>query len=1663
MSQPLDPKVPSASAHEEAHRDALVARLRRVFGGETPPDAFREAAALEAAVLLERTMDPGDTEPRVLVALLYWQRCLADPPCGSERECASAMELTRSLRPMLDPLPTRLPSPTANPVVLLASYSDHVANLLTRQALEIFQQPGFATDTSAPAQATALLGEASLLSRALGPEALTIFINLGAVSMARYRASGDVADLDRAVAAWVRAVSAPGTRAEVAAVVANLAVGYETRYEARGHAGDLNRAIDTRCRAATMVDSDRWLHLLALAENLRQRHALTGSADDADDAVRSAEAALAASTSDSQRRMCLQKLAAVLSARYADSHARADLDRSIELMEDAVGRHPGPGAVKIDGFLGAALFQRFKDFGPVTDLDAAIDILRGSSSPRDGANLTFFSVVLGDALRARYRLHNRLADLDESIALGRRAVTDELADPKALGELHADLSTSLRLRFERMDDPADLDEAAESGEVAVAVTPPGHTDRGRRLTAAGMALALRGHSRGDLADIDRGLEYIRAITTAYTSAERPGHLSNLASSLRLRFALSRQREDLDAAAEAIKSAVKALPLDRSKAAAVLRNLNQVTAARFDDGSPPAVLDEAVDLIRGVLATFPSPDPLRPDVAEPLAHALLARHRHSENEADAEERLQLLGYIATGTPPDDARVADRWQTLSDALSSRYHRTKEPVDLDGTIDAMRHAADSTPPADPALRSRLGWLGTRLIMRSDRPGGGQNDLREAGILARQVAQLPAETGEDGAFQASFVASALMIAFGRQGLMADIDATVVHARRSIDLLPDGHESRADRLGMLGAALFTRWERTGIAADLDEAVDICRRAVAALSPDDRGYANRLVELGSALRLRYRRDGNGTDVDEAVEVLRRAAVIERSRSVLSALSLALHARFEHAGQMKDIDAAVDAIRDAVADTPAGDSALAGYLSNLGYVVRRRYQHTGRSTDLHSAVEACRAAVAATPIDHSDHALYLGNLFPALLRRFYRDQAPADLDEAVDVIHRCVDLTPSDSARWAGRRSGVAAALFTRFETYGESTDLDEAITVIRDVINRVSTDDPILSLHLHALNIMLRHRFLLAGDRRDIVEAVEAAEGSVAALAADHPEQAGRLFDLANTRRARLHRQENPTDYDRALSEFRAGAQIRTASPADRVTCGGQWAKTAGIRGQWTEVRAACATVLELVPQLVSHTLDFGDRRRHIEELQGMAQLAARAALELTGSADEAWAVLEAGRGVLLGQALGVRSDLADLGTAEPDLAEQVVHLRARLNGPPREDGLVDDGIATMLRPLTGDRRELVDRWQELMETIRSRPDFERFGLPPTVDELRRAAAGGPIVAVSISGAGCDALILTEDGSDRLELPDLTEARVVEQADLFLRALDPPTGEQIDTDTMHQVLEWLWNTVAEPVLASLGLTAPPQPSADWPRMWWMPTGALTVLPLHAAGYHRDPTSGRSVLERVVSSYTPTVRMLLHARQRPQPKRETLAVGINQTADDRVPALYMAEREATTVHQLLGGRPPLLGKWATREAVRSAMPTAAWIHFACHALSDRADPARSHLMLSDGPIMVDELFDVDVPDAYLAYLSACDTATTPLSALDEAIHIAATFQLAGYPHTVATLWPISDLLAPDVAYRFYEALLDGATPAHAVHQAARGVREMHPGAPHRWASHVHFGA
>jgi hypothetical protein len=178
-----------------------------------------------------------------------------------------------------------------------------------------------------------------------------------------------------------------------------------------------------------------------------------------------------------------------------------------------------------------------------------------------------------------------------------------------------------------------------------------------------------------------------------------------------------------------------------------------------------------------------------------------------------------------------------------------------------------------------------------------------------------------------------------------------------------------------------------------------------------------------------------------------------------------------------------------------------------------------------------------------------------------------------------------------------------------------------------------------------------------------------------------------------------------------------------------------------------------------------------------------------------------------------------------------------------------------------------------VLHEIRLLPGFEQFLAPRPAAELQSAAESGPVVLLSVASLRCDALILTPDRIDVLPLKGIDRDTVIKQTNVFLDAVHvlhngaTPSGKRPEAEkVIGAVLQWLGERVTGLVLDHLNYNAA-GPEAQLPRVWWCPSGALALLPFHAAGHH-SLTDGRSdaVIDRVVSSTIPSVQALLHARR-----------------------------------------------------------------------------------------------------------------------------------------------------------------------------------------------------
>ncbi len=103
-------------------------------------------------------------------------------------------------------------------------------------------------------------------------------------------------------------------------------------------------------------------------------------------------------------------------------------------------------------------------------------------------------------------------------------------------------------------------------------------------------------------------------------------------------------------------------------------------------------------------------------------------------------------------------------------------------------------------------------------------------------------------------------------------------------------------------------------------------------------------------------------------------------------------------------------------------------------------------------------------------------------------------------------------------------------------------------------------------------------------------------------------------------------------------------------------------------------------------------------------------------------------------------------------------------------------------------------------------------------------------------------------------------------------------------------------------------------------------------------------------------------------------------------------------------------PDYEGAHATVENVIAKLPEAHVLHLACHATQDTVDPLRSGFVLANGNrLTVEELMKHHFPNARVAILTACHTASNDAALPEESINLATAVMSAGFSSIVATKW------------------------------------------------------
>lgn len=939
--------------------------------------------------------------------------------------------------------------------------------------------------------------------------------------------------------------------------------------------------------------------------------------------------------------------------------------------------------------------------------------------------------------------------------------------------------------------------------------------------------------------------------------------------------------------------------------------------------------------------------------------------------------------------------------------------------------------------------------------------------------------------------------------------------------------------LHILSSMLFDRFQRTGADADLDESIKLSTKALELTPDNNFLRAVIIMNLAATLRQRSYKTFGTDDLEKGIQLCREALGfliqnVHIRQGLLSTLGTLLGLLFRRRSDVKNLEEAIQVSRESIelAEPTSDDKASAH--NNLGNRLENLYDWTGNPDHLNEAIQCAREAVRCT-MDEIFRASRLSSLGIKLVFRYDRTMDLDDLNDAVECLKQAARCPLfSNNADWPSCVNFLARGLFFRYQRTGDENSLKESLRFQRQGIDHhsLSHDHPSRPALLEGLGMTLLGSYQKKGQIGEIVDAIkafrEAAELRQACGNDDHPMLLAKRHNLGMacyTMYCRVGSQSSALlkeilqivesvasrilddDPSKAIALRTSGMICETLGHSNEALgyyvraaenqCGLPIVSVQSARhalriyrngSEWDKAIVLARNASKLLPLVCSRYISIRDQEHVVTNVSGFAADVCSLLL-MSGRPEEALQQLEFGRGLILSYLVDKRSDLSAM-KEDPQaygLVERYENLRDQLSH-----------VAEVERP-SGTRDHLVDEIEKCAEDIRKQTKYKRFLLGASIEEITSAAANCPIIVVNSTDIASHAIIIWQGQVTSLPLEQLsieTASEIVRKRleryghtarGEFQRHTDRDIYELPEDD--FDFLSWLWDNCVRLILdklESLGL-----PLDGKQRVWWIGTGAAGSFPFHAAGMHSTNVS-ECTLMKVISSYATTIKTLKFSMIQSSESTQVegpntlLFVGMPTTpgGSRTLPGVY---EEESVIREACGEKYRFeVRRHPTASEVLEEITKSKVVHFACRGSSDPRLPSKSHLLLQtqdeSGTVVdrltVERLSKVKAKDrSFLAFLSACSTAEVKASnnLADEAIHLASIFQVAGFAHTIGTLWSASDQACVQVAKEFYRILIkdgDGRLSndmvARALHSAVQRVKLTAKG-PEIWAPFIHFGA
>ncbi|KAH7320486.1 CHAT domain-containing protein [Rhizoctonia solani] len=856
-----------------------------------------------------------------------------------------------------------------------------------------------------------------------------------------------------------------------------------------------------------------------------------------------------------------------------------------------------------------------------------------------------------------------------------------------------------------------------------------------------------------------------------------------------------------------------------------------------------------------------------------------------------------------------------------------------------------------------------------------------------------------------------------------------------------------------LGQAYQTRFQLLGDLSDLEKGVEFLSRAVSLTSNSDPQLLDRLEHLAKTHLLRFERLDDSSELDKAIECYARVASLTSQdhhacARRLNVLAAFFNMRYNRYSDPNDLTKSIEhSLHSLSLATPKDSSLQIRVLSNLSILQTLRFHHLNNPEEIEKGIEYSACAFSLTGGDHPDEPLRLKNLGELYYTRFELLRDPADLDLAIESASRAVSLLTGEDKNLGDQLEHLGSYIHTRWHLQGNMDDLENDIQYKSRAVA--------LTPEYHSR----RSRRIESLGRSYLCK-------SILVYPCDH-QQMLRL----------------------ALDCFRQASIAESSLPLMKFLSARLWGRAA-LRLSLDESLEGYQAAMDLLPQVIWLGSTVAQRYHEVRRLNNLAEEAASVAIKAQDH-KRALEWLEQSQSIVMNQNMVLRTPLDDLRSVEPGLADGLQKVASQLQKMALRDQIHYDIAASNIslsspEEMADQHRKLAKEHAGLLSQVRRLSGFENFLKPKKASELASAAQTGPVVIVTIFipsnpldvlEFSCDALILQPGVSEvaHVPLPGFTLSTAVNifshfdsgiirgspiERGVYLR---PRANKGPD---FASVLATLWEGIIKPIIDFLGYE-PNQCHEELPHITWCPIGALSSLPLHAAGIYG--ASRTCISDYAISSYTPSLTALLSSFPNPN-ATSILAISQEQTpgSHGKLPG---ASQELEYIKKHAGGAisyAQLKDEAATIEAVLDAMENHECVHLACHAHQRIGDPTKSGFFLHNGVLDLISILRRSFKNKGLAFLSACQTAMGDSRLPNETVHLASGMLTSGYPSVIATMWAVWDRDAPFVADQVYRRLIkdgkmDSRNSAKALHYATRALRtEIGDDKFQRWVPFIHIG-